>query len=266
MLAKMLETLAVICRHAMGPFIIMGVVVLALLSTFVGNTLPFAFLSFNVFALYRASTRLTPAQLQQELDKFARDIGMQVEDRPIPPVVAPRPILLPPLDVPRGVPARPAAGGISGVIRALFNSTPKSVGPKTFQQRLDDIHFAGDVPDNLCCPVSLSIMNDPITLPTSGRTYDRASLIEFARTARDPLVCPLTRKPLDINHVMNTATNYEKKGEIEKFVTNEEAKHRALPVQAPAASSSSRWSLFGGRPAQDAAASQSGPAPRPNGH
>uniref|UniRef100_A0A7C8ZJU2 U-box domain-containing protein n=1 Tax=Opuntia streptacantha TaxID=393608 RepID=A0A7C8ZJU2_OPUST len=51
-----------------------------------------------------------------------------------------------------------------------------------------------EVPKYFLCPISLHIMNDPVTT-TTGITYDRHSIHQWLNTATDP-VCPVTKLPL----------------------------------------------------------------------
>jgi len=52
-----------------------------------------------------------------------------------------------------------------------------------------------DVPDHLCCPILLSLMEDPVITP-AGHSYSRKALeAAIAKTGRDPL----TQEPLSLN-------------------------------------------------------------------
>lgn len=66
-----------------------------------------------------------------------------------------------------------------------------------FKQRLKQIQFMGETPEYLCCPISLELMDDPITV-SSGITYDRQILKEFFKVVGSPktIECPITRKKI----------------------------------------------------------------------
>jgi len=87
--------------------------------------------------------------------------------------------------------------GLKDLISRLENP-PERVHPKAEdadpkgkdKQKIVD----NEIPAHFCCPVSLSIMEEPVITP-AGHSYERETIIEvIARTGRDPL----TQEPLTI--------------------------------------------------------------------
>lgn len=114
----------------------------------------------------------------------------------------------------------------------------RQVGP-TFSTRLEAIEYAGEIPERLRCPISLDVMNDPITL-RSGKTYDRAALREYVRTLANMqsyFPCPITKVRIPKADISETLTNTDIKEQIEDFVKTKEAEARQ--EQAASVSSSS---------------------------
>jgi len=68
-----------------------------------------------------------------------------------------------------------------------------------------------DIPDEFKCPITLSIMKDPVIMP-DGQTYEREAIANHLKTS--PL-SPITRKPLDMK---DATPNYALKNMIEKFL------------------------------------------------
>jgi len=64
----------------------------------------------------------------------------------------------------------------------------------SFNNRLRKIHYTDEIPILLQCPISLSLMDDPITV-SSGITYDRESLKSVFASRGNPecVPCPITR-------------------------------------------------------------------------
>ncbi|XVF19614.1 hypothetical protein REPUB_Repub11eG0125900 [Reevesia pubescens] len=52
-----------------------------------------------------------------------------------------------------------------------------------------------EIPQYFICPISLQIMKDPITAVT-GITYDRESIEQWFKTAKDTITCPVTNQVL----------------------------------------------------------------------
>lgn len=96
----------------------------------------------------------------------------------------------------------------------------------SFQDRLDEIKFKDDVPKKFCCPIGLSIMNDPIAV-SSGRTYDRVNLKDWFKSKGDPLKItdPETRDIIHRSELENK-TNIFVKDAIDAFVVAREEEHR----------------------------------------
>lgn len=101
-----------------------------------------------------------------------------------------------------------------------------------YSQRLKAIGFdLNDIPDDLCDPVSLEIMEEPITV-SSKITYDRKSLIEQFEFQGNPdtIECPMTML-LIVRVEVELPIDVDKKACIESFVVEQEdlAKARNKP-------------------------------------
>ena len=68
-----------------------------------------------------------------------------------------------------------------------------------------------EIPKEFLCPITLSIMRDPVLMP-DGQTYER-SAIEKALQASP--FSPLTKQPLDMK---DATPNYALKSLIENFL------------------------------------------------
>ena len=68
-----------------------------------------------------------------------------------------------------------------------------------------------DIPDEFKCPITLSIMKDPVIMP-DGQTYEREAIANHLKTS--PL-SPITRKPLNMK---DATPNYALKSMIEKYL------------------------------------------------
>lgn len=76
----------------------------------------------------------------------------------------------------------------------------------------DQIHDLDvDAPPEFMCPITMSIMRDPVIMP-DGQTYER-SAIESALKVNP--ISPLTREPMDMNQAR---TNYALKTLIDKYI------------------------------------------------
>lgn len=237
------------------------VIALALVGIVMGPAL-LAF--FEVAAVFMASlyvcSKLPADRLREELQRLerSRDIrdllinveGMLRRVTGTDQLMAAPGIHLDPVPL-----ARPPARTTLGAIHAFFNPPAR---PKTFQERLDAINYEDEISNDYTCPILMGIMNDPVTLPSSGRTYDRQALANYARSKPGELTCPVTRKPIDRDHIVLVQTNITLKNQIEEFVAGKEREYMAsLPaaVIAPAAPVRRRgWlSFFGGSSAAPSA-------------
>lgn len=101
---------------------------------------------------------------------------------------------------------------------------------KSFEARLEKIHFEGNVPPHFLCPITQSIMNDPVTL-ANGQTYDHDALKGYFRSRNfpDTIPCPLTKEPITID-ALQVKTSIIIKNLIEAFVISEEEKFNKLAV------------------------------------
>lgn len=87
------------------------------------------------------------------------------------------------------------------------------------QQRLDDEEFV-DVPDDFLDPITCSIMKDPVILPTSRTTMDRASILRHLLSdPRDPI----NRAPLNAEDLI---VDTEMKGRIDAWIAEQRHKRR----------------------------------------
>lgn len=68
-----------------------------------------------------------------------------------------------------------------------------------------------DAPPEYLCPITMSIMKDPVLLP-DGQTYERSAI---ERALQSNPVSPLTRQPMDISQAK---PNYALKSLIEKYI------------------------------------------------
>jgi hypothetical protein len=74
------------------------------------------------------------------------------------------------------------------------------------------------VPEEFLCPITLSLMTDPV-IGSDGRTYERSAIQQWLRTNPHS---PLTREPMNVSSLK---TNYALKSAIERF--NAQAKPKA---------------------------------------
>ena len=98
-----------------------------------------------------------------------------------------------------------------------------------------------DVLEDACCPITLEVFRDPVTLAQSGITYERAALEDAL--ARQPGVDPETNKEFDgaptivANHTLRrliASLSAKRDKEDDAAATNEDAAHRR-PPKSPAA-------------------------------
>lgn len=52
---------------------------------------------------------------------------------------------------------------------------------KTFQQKLKQLNKKVDLPDHLCCKITLELMEDPVTTQL-GHTYERSAVEDHFQT------------------------------------------------------------------------------------
>ncbi len=123
--------------------------------------------------------------------------------------------------------------GHTSVVSCLQNFQRRIVEKEeSFEARLEKIHFEGNVPRHFLCPITQSIMNDPVTL-ANGQTYDHEALKGYFRSRNfpDTIPCPLTKEPITID-ALQVKTSIIIKNLIEAFVISEEEKFnkRAVPT------------------------------------
>jgi len=146
--------------------------------------------------------------------------------------------------------------GHHNVVNILENFTAPHAQPRkiTLSDRLQKIHYdETKVPEYLECPISLTIMTDPITLK-NGRTYDRESLRSLfaSKGYPDQIACPVTRIMISKAELDNGTTVIIKElaeafvvaaekedEENKKIKEKEKAMSGAIANQSSAASSTS---------------------------
>lgn len=97
------------------------------------------------------------------------------------------------------------------------------------KERLEAIDFdLLEVPDHLCCHISLSIMARPVFLRGDNRIYDYDSITEHFR--RNGRRSPFTNKMLTIED-SELRPSFDTESQIEAFVTAKE--HDARAISAP---------------------------------
>lgn len=117
-------------------------------------------------------------------------------------------------------------GSTSHVMVTLEIEKPR---PLTYDERFNKLKNKETifVPRMLICPISHTLMNDPITV-SSGHTFDRSSL-QYAFAAKEnpsTIPCPITRKPIHINELKNGAS-ITIRDIIENFLCDLEEKAKA---------------------------------------
>eukprot|EP00618_Florenciella_parvula_P031928 CAMPEP_0119543064 /NCGR_PEP_ID=MMETSP1344-20130328/53924_1 /TAXON_ID=236787 /ORGANISM="Florenciella parvula, Strain CCMP2471" /LENGTH=656 /DNA_ID=CAMNT_0007587337 /DNA_START=35 /DNA_END=2005 /DNA_ORIENTATION=- len=75
------------------------------------------------------------------------------------------------------------------------------------------------VPDELKCPITLELMEEPVMLVQSGQTYDREAILTWL--IKNPNKCPLTG---DFEGEAKVQPNYAVKGLVDKWVEVEQAR------------------------------------------
>ena len=72
-----------------------------------------------------------------------------------------------------------------------------------------------DEPEHLLCPITRAMFRDPVFVPASGNTYERAALARFwsgSSRARDPLTNATLRS-------RSVYTNWDKRREVADWLT-----------------------------------------------
>ncbi len=115
-------------------------------------------------------------------------------------------------------------------VSSSSSSSSSSQSVFTVEQQLQSI-YQGERPPYFCCPMSGKIMDDPITLPNYGLTFDRKSLIEeFAKQNNpDEIIYSNNNNKMVIKKTdLNVATTMIIKNMIQDFVNDQIAKHKQL--------------------------------------
>jgi U-box domain len=111
----------------------------------------------------------------------------------------------------RHQPPAPVGGGgvgsvdcaAAGAADALFSSSSSS---ETDSSEADDL-----APKEFICPLTLSVMIDPV-LTRHGHSYEREAIMQWI--ARDTGLCPMTRKPLRLSDMI---TNHHLRAQIHRW-------------------------------------------------
>ena len=107
-----------------------------------------------------------------------------------------------------------AHSGMSPKDRSV-NAMDKFIQRNDRKRQLDEKFLgrkkAKNIPIDLCCPISLEIMEDPV-ICSDGHTYDRKSILLLFK--KNNPKSPKTRKILDKNILI---TNYNIKSIIENY-------------------------------------------------
>jgi hypothetical protein len=70
--------------------------------------------------------------------------------------------------------------------------------------------MADDPPNELCCPITLDVMTDPVIMP-DGQTYERAAITRALQVNGNS---PITRQPMSIS---DAKPNYALRAIIERW-------------------------------------------------
>ncbi|TYZ59954.1 hypothetical protein PybrP1_002431 [[Pythium] brassicae (nom. inval.)] len=87
----------------------------------------------------------------------------------------------------------------------------------------------GEIPDEFLDPLMVTLMKDPVVLPTSGYSMDRATITQHLLNDQSD---PFTRAPLTAEQL---TPNTELKARIEQWVAAQQEKQRAAAAAAAAA-------------------------------
>lgn len=107
---------------------------------------------------------------------------------------------------------------------SVFLQEPNRV---TLQSRYDNMRLAGEPPAHLTDPISMNLMDDPITL-SSGHTYERGSIKGWALISK-PLTCPISRQPFK-SEELDFGTNTLIKDLCEQFVESSQLIDTNIPL------------------------------------
>lgn len=91
------------------------------------------------------------------------------------------------------------------------------------EKRLRKCGFNGNVPEDLCCPITCSILQDPVTV-SNGKSYEREALKKLMGN-RDSCSCPVTRDKIYRSELDNEC-DVNLLWEIEEFIRMQEDAHR----------------------------------------
>jgi hypothetical protein len=105
---------------------------------------------------------------------------------------------------------------------ALFQDDLPDEEEKSFSERLKKIGYRGTIPENLLCPLSNSIINDPVTFGLLNIAYDKNNLINrFALERNYKIECPRSKQIIR-KIILSYHTNNEIYGQLESFVEGRE--------------------------------------------
>lgn len=113
-----------------------------------------------------------------------------------------------------------------------YRNSPPSTVVNPLQDQLDSLRHPVKVPDDFICPITQSVMTDPVQLPNftiktkrgletlPGQIYDRSSLTNMFAKAnnREEMLCPVTRVVIQRSVFLTLGTKVELKRAIEAFV------------------------------------------------
>lgn len=113
----------------------------------------------------------------------------------------------------------------------ISTPTTSKNAERSFQTRLAEIGYKGEIPEKLACPVTKDIMNCPITV-SSGFTFDKETLEKTLKAQGNGFTfpCPMTRKSIAYSE-LNNMPNNTIKDMIEEFVHAKEEEFKSLNVQ-----------------------------------
>lgn len=96
------------------------------------------------------------------------------------------------------------------LIQTMNNKTPRS---KTVARlpSLESLADDDDVPDGFLCPITLSLMENPVILVDSGQTYEKESITQWLQSNK---VDPITKIPISN---MQLVPNYSLKRAITEW-------------------------------------------------
>jgi hypothetical protein len=84
-------------------------------------------------------------------------------------------------------------------------------------------------PEEYLCPITLTLMNDPV-IGSDGRSYERSAILQWLRTNPHS---PITRQPMNASSLK---PNYALKSAIERYIQSQRTpRPHMLPVAVPIA-------------------------------